>query len=201
MRLSKLFAVCVLGFSANAFATSFDSLDLFYVTGETEVSPAGAASTSEDGNGYGVKFRGSVGEEFFFSGEYQSIEGEDTDGDYTEWRGGFGVPFLQVNALTAYGLVEYVNAEFENLGLETDGIAGHVGALYSPTPWLSLYGQLGYMGLQDADGIEYLVGGAVQLKPWVGVFAEYRVNDLDVSDADADLELKAIRAGIYLVVQ
>jgi hypothetical protein len=189
-----------MGLSANAFATSFDSLDLFYVNGEVEIQPAGAPTTTADGDGFGAKFRGSVGDEFFFSGEYQNLRSSGDQGDYTEWRAGLGAPFGSISSVTTYGLIEYVNSEIEVAGLDNDGVAGQLGALFSPVAWLSVYGQIGYLELRDASGLEYLVGLALQVKRWGGLFAEYRANDLDLDNIDADLEFSGYRAGIYLLV-
>ncbi|HSW13512.1 MAG TPA: hypothetical protein VLI06_11780 [Solimonas sp.] len=195
MRPAQLLAVCALCVSANAFATSFDSLDLYFVNSKIEAPPAG----DFDGDGFGGKFRGSVGDDFFFSGEYQSLSDGD-NGDYNEWRVGLGLPFGRYSSMTPYGLLEYINTEFDAAGLEDDGIGAHLGLLFHPMQELSLYGQAGYIGLREADGYEWLVGAALQLRSWGGLFAEYRNAELEVDDGGGDLETKGVRAGIYLLV-
>lgn len=201
MRLARLLALCALGLSANAFATTFDSLDLYYVNSEFEAQPASGGSSSVDGDGFGAKFRGSVGDDFFFSGEYQSLSLDNDGGDYNEWRAGLGVPFGRYSEVTVYGLVEYINSEWEEADIDDDGAGFHGGILFNPAKPLSVYGQVGYLAMRESKGYEYLAGVALQIKRWGGVFAEYRMSDLELDDTDGDLEVSGYRAGVYLVVQ
>lgn len=199
MRLARLAALCALGLSANAFATSLDSLDLYLARGEIEAAPAAGGET--DVEGFGAKFRGSVGDDFFFSGEYQQL-GSDDDalGDYREWRVGLGTPLTRISSATFYGLLEYLHAELDDTEFEDDGAALHLGVLFSPARRLSLYGQVGYLQLDDSEGPEYLVGAAFQLKRWGGLFAEYRDTELELDEGGGDAGVSGFRAGIYLVV-
>jgi len=194
MRPVQLLALSALIVSANAFATSFDSLDLFYVNGESETSAG-----DFDGDGFGGKFRGSVGDDFFFSGEYQNLSDADS-GDYTEWRAGLGLPFGRYASVTTYGLLEYINTEFDAADYDDDGAGAHLGVLFNPAQRLSLYGQLGYVGMREADGYEWLVGAALQLRRWGGLFAEYRSSDLERDQTDGDLEHNSYRGGLYLLI-
>lgn len=243
MRPAQLLAVSALALSANTYAASFDSLDLYYssadldLQGRTDSSSAGTVNyggSFESLDGFGAKFRGSVGDDFFFSGEWQRVKTEHTgitltdstgasldggsDGDlsYTEWRLGLGLPVYRASSLTIYGLAEYVSTETKlsygitdpdsgdtapnELQAQQQGAAAHAGALFSPLAGWSLYGQVGYVHLEDVDGVEYLVGTAVQLHRYGGVFAEYRNSDLE-NDGDGKVELTPWRAGIYLLVQ
>lgn len=198
MRLARLAALCALGLSANAFATSLDSLDLYFSSGELET---GAGSSETDVDGFGAKFRGSVGDDFFFSGEYQQLSSDaDAVGDYQEWRAGLGTPLTRISAATLYGLLEYLHAELDDSEFEDDGGALHLGVLFSPARRVSLYGQIGYLKLDDSDGPEYLLGAAYQVKRWGGLFAEYRDTDLELDADDGDAGVAGWRAGIYLIV-
>lgn len=202
MRFAPLAALCAL-LSANPLlaASSLDSLDVYLLSGEIEV-PAGGAAPEEDADGFGAKFRGSVGDDFFFSGEYQrlSVQGDVAD-HYTEWRLGLGTPFAPVAGVTPYGLIEYVHAELADTRFEDDGAALHLGLIFSPVSRLSVYGQGGYVKLREADGPEYLLGLAFQVRQWGGVFAEYRDTDLELDGAGApDGGFSGVRTGIYLVV-
>ncbi|MGH8431993.1 MAG: hypothetical protein ACREUF_16480, partial [Solimonas sp.] len=231
MRPAKLFALCALSVSGNAFATSFDSLDLFYTSAELKQSGRLSADSGDlqyqskidDLEGFGAKFRGSIADDLFFAGEYQRATAErieatltdpdsgtsqsgetDIDLDYTEWRLGLGVPFYRAHPATFYGVLEYLNLETEAEGTavdpgtgqasgarsesKQDGAGAHLGVLFNPMRNLSLYGQLGYLRLDDLDGIEYLLGAAAQVHRYGGLFVEYRDSDLD-GDDDQKAEL------------
>ncbi|AXQ27385.1 hypothetical protein D0B54_01195 [Solimonas sp. K1W22B-7] len=243
MRPAQLLAASALALSANAYAASFDSLDLYYTSADLDVkgrasSDAGPVDYNADLDGldgFGVKFRGSVAEDFFFAGEFQRAEAEQlgltlTDPDsgasidggsnadlsYKEWRLGIGVPFYHARSLTLYGVVEYVNTELKtafdttdpDTGATTsnrseqkqDGGGAHAGALFNPTKAWSLYGQVGYLRLDELDGIEYLAGTALQVHRYGGLFAEYRNSDLE-GDGGSKVELTPWRFGVYLLVQ
>jgi len=237
MRPAQLLAVSALLLSANASAASFDSLDLYYSSADIDVKGrAGAIDYAGDVgslDGFGAKFRGSIAEDFFFSGEYQDAEAERSalalsdntgaavtaddgvDLDYTEWRLGAGLPFYREGSLTLFGLLEYVSTELEasfdvtdSDGVTThysstekqDGVGGHAGVLFNPTAGWSLYGQVGYLRLDDVDGVEYLAGTALQVHRYGGLFAEYRNSDLE-GDGGAKVELTPWRFGVYLLVQ
>jgi hypothetical protein len=237
MRPAQLLAVSALLLSANAYAASFDSLDLYYSSADIDLQGrSGAVDYSGDLgslDGFGLKFRGSIAEDFFFSGEYQNAEAERSglglsdntgaaippddgvDLDYTEWRLGAGLPFYRQGSLTLFGLLEYINTELEasytttdgdgnvssnQLLSEQDGVGAHAGLLFNPTAAWSLYGQVGYLKLDDVDGVEYLAGTALQVHRYGGLFAEYRSSDLE-GDGGARVELTPWRMGIYLLVQ
>ena len=243
MRPVQLLAVSVLALSANAHAASFDSLDLFYTSAEltlegrtdSNAGTVGYRADIDSLDGFGAKFRGSVADDFFFSGEWQRLKAEhsglilsdpgtgasiESDGQgslsYSEWRLGLGLPFYRARSLTVYGLVEYVDTELKTTFEAPDpdsgapvsnafkdeqkGAAAHAGALFNPTRAWSVYGQIGYLHLEDLDGLEYLVGTALQVHRYGGLFAEYRNSDLD-GGADRQAELTPWRAGLYLLVQ
>lgn len=243
MRPAQLLVLTALVLSANAYAASFDSLDLYYTSADLKLngqtdSDAGTLNydTDIDGlDGFGVKFRGAVADDFFFAGEYQRAEAEgaalvltdpasgasvdasdDADLDYTEWRFGLGLPFYRASSATFYGVVEYIDTElktrFETTDPETDepvdnraeekqsGGGVHVGALVNPTAAWSVYGQVGYLKLDELDGIEYLAGTALQVHRYGGLFAEYRNSDLE-GDNNRKVEMTPWRFGIYLLVQ
>ncbi|MDM4770441.1 hypothetical protein [Solimonas sp. SE-A11] len=236
MRPVQLLAVSALLLSANAYAASFDSLDLYYSSADIELQGrSGGVDYSGDLDsldGFGVKFRGSIAEDFFFSGEYQGSEVQRSgltlrdntgaaiatnDGvelDYTEWRLGVGLPFYRERSLTLFGLLEYVNTELKGsydttdgngavvsnrLRAKQDGVAAHGGVLFNPTAAWSVYGQVGYLKLDDVDGIEYLAGTALQVHRYGGLFAEYRSSDLE--GGGGEVKLMPWRFGVYLLVQ
>ncbi len=243
MRPAQLLAVSALALSANAYAASFDSLDLYYTSADLDVkgrssSDAGPIDYSADLgslDGFGVKFRGSVAEDFFFAGEFQRAEaehagltlsdpdsgaaigaGDDVDLSYKEWRLGIGMPFYRARSLTLYSVLEYVNTELKtsfdttdpDTGITTtnrseeeqDGGGVHAGALFNPTKAWSVYGQIGYLRLDELDGIEYLAGTALQVHRYGGLFAEYRNSDLEGDDG-RKVEMTPWRLGVYLLVQ
>ncbi len=237
MRPAQLLAISALLLSANAYAASFDSLDLYYSSADIDVQ--GRSNGVNYGgdlgslDGFGLKFRGSIAEDFFFSGEYQGSEikrsglslsdnagaaiatNDGVELDYTEWRLGVGLPFYREHSLTLFGLLEYVDTEFEaaydtddgnggvvsnNLRQRQSGVAAHGGVLFNPTAAWSVYGQVGYLKLDDVDGIEYLAGTALQVHRYGGLFAEYRSSDLK-GDGGTRVELTPWRFGVYLLVQ
>lgn len=188
-------------------------LDIFYVPkAEIEFSDPSGSSTLGDGTGFGVRGRAEVEGGLFVQGEYQANEYEsfeDSSGSFDfkseakMLRGGFGV---SASESPLYGLVEFIKQELEltdacpfvqPCSFDDTGYGLHVG-LQSRSETSHLYAQVGLVDVGDfGDGIEFLVGGAVNFNPTTAVFAEYR-NTTQEDDSGAEAELSDLRAGLRI---
>jgi hypothetical protein len=206
----KRLSICVLACAALAVPMTSSALTDSYIDGygvassDVEARLDGLEETAEDeGDGAGIKARIGLGEAYL-TGEYQSVE-YDSDIELDQTR--LGV-MLGSGAGTGTGLyagAEYVDFDFlypetavtPEIEEEQNGIAGHLGFGIGLLPLLHAYGQVGYVKLDDYDGPEFLVGASVQLLPFFGLFADYRVTDFE-DDEDNELQFEDVRVGARL---
>jgi hypothetical protein len=200
--------VCVaaaLLFPAAAFADLIPSanVDAFYVP-KSDVTNNGFDSGG--GKGYGV--RGTVKlPVVFLKGEYQhdkydEFAGAPADIKIDLTRLGVG---MDIGPTPLYGMVEYIHSKFDPgapSSSETDsGFGAHVGIHGTPTPIVSLYGQLGYVKLGDqGDGLEYNLGAVVSVMPLLGLFADYRHTDLKGDTAHGKTTIADYRVGVRVSI-
>lgn len=182
-------------------------VDLYYSNLDYELSD-GSESISIDGDGGGIRFwlGNRVG---LFTAELQKnkldgdVEGFSVDADIRQIRAGLGYRFLAQADRGAWLRAEYINLDtdldVEDLGSangETDGFGVHFGGLLG-TGLIQGYGEIGFIDLDDEDGMEYRVGLSIQ-PGQVGGFAEYRKSDLEVDDFDLDEDLEEFRVGLQI---
>lgn len=184
-------------------AASLDSIDAYYIPDSTLELDNGTTSVeSEEGDGFGVKLATMLGEHIFLSGQYQStdtenIGGSGVDGTVDDTRIGLGYN----TSLPIYALLEYVNYDVEFDGGSLGSVSGsetgfgaHVGARFDLMEYFTLDARAGYLDIGDTDGFEYLAGIGINFDRNFGLFADYRVVELDGED-DAELSTQDLRAG------
>lgn len=182
-----------------AMAGPMSYIDAYYIPDSTlTVEAANSEIESDDGDGFGVKLAGMVGENFFLAGEYQSTDNEFGNATVTveTTRLGLGFHF----GLPVYLLGEYVNneasGELANFGGagDEDGYGIHAGIKFDIIDMLTIDARGGYLDVGDSDGYEYVVGLGLNLDRHFGLFADYRVSELERDD-DVTGKVEDVRAG------
>lgn len=184
--------------------------DLYYlpsakIKASTPVG-VGTVTAKDEGDGYGVKTRLGVGENFFFAGEYQANDyspeqddNEELERDLNVYRLGAGL-FIPSTPFFVEG--EYIGIDVggnDDTPVDEDedhnGYGVHAGVSSYFGERLMLNAKLGYVDIDDTDGFEYLVGGAFNFTQHLAVFADYRGSDLK-GDNGSQLELNEFRTGV-----
>lgn len=180
-------------------------LDVYYSNLDLELS-SGGESASIDGNGGGLDFwlGNGIG---LFTAEFQKndLDGNEAglaiDADLRVLRVGMGYRFLYEATRSAWLRAEYINVDGD-LAIEavgeaddsTNGYGIHAGGMFG-AGIVRGYGEIGFVDLDELDGMEYTVGIAIQ-PGMVGGFVEYRNTDLEFDDIELDEELEDVRIGI-----
>jgi opacity protein-like surface antigen len=197
-RFAALLPAVLLAAPLSAFADYASSnLDVYYMSSGLEVTVPDVGSGDDSGDGFGVKGQFAIAPDLFITGEYQSTTLDDLDADLDQMR--FGIGGRAQIGLDLWGRlrVEYFDAEYDGEDLD-DGFAGHAG-LELQADALSVYGDVGYLWLDEADGPEFLIGAAFEFAPSLGVFADYRFTSLEVDDgSDTEFEFDDFRVGVRL---
>ena len=205
--------VCALLLAPASAMAQGGFLDLFYVPkAEIDLTDSSGSVTFGDGTGFGVRGRAMLEGGLFLQGEYQANEYdtvEDSSGsadfrsEATMLRGGFGIT---AGESPLYGLLEFIKQEIEltdacpfvqPCSFDDTGYGAHVG-LQSRSEASQLYGQIGIVDVGDfGNGIEFLVGLALNFSPTSAVFAEYR-NTTQEDDTNTEFQFSDFRAGLRL---
>lgn len=190
MKRQLLAAAVACAFTAPAIAASGDHyIDGFFVPWQE----ADFDSFEDDGDGFGVKGAFRVADPIYLTGEFQSTELDDSNADVDELR--LGAAFgdgAGARAGGLYGRLQYVELDFESG--DDDGFGGHIGYALPVSPQFRLYGEAGYLLLDDLDGPELLGGVTYQFAPNLAAFADFRTSMLDI-DGGGDLDLSQFRVG------
>jgi hypothetical protein len=172
-------------------AVDYGSIDAYSVPRADGRWPP-ALALGDSGDGFGLRVLSRATDRLMVLGEYQRLA-----------YGGDATQQLRVGAGLAQpsGTGFFVTLDWHDLDRD-DGIAlgvhGRVaGAVAGP---LSMYGQLGYLGMNTAsfhyDGFEFTLGLTWDLpEPW-GVFADYRATLLDDRDGVERLHRDELRLGL-----
>ena len=191
MTRNLIAAVAACAFAAPAISAQGNNfVDGYFVISDID------AGGSDDGDGFGVKGAGQVTDRIFFTGEYQSVEYDDSNADLDQFRlgAGFG-PGMGSSGEGIYGRVEYVNVDLDSE--DEDGLGGTVGYALPLNKQFRLHGEVGYLYLDDTDGPELLIGGTYRINQNFGIFADYRMSMLetDVGPGDQDVDIDDLRIG------
>jgi hypothetical protein len=181
----------------------FNFFDGYYVWQDVDFAGGG----ENEADGWGVKGRFAFVESFFATGEYQRTS-FDSNADLNSWRAGAGFAFAAGDRFLPYLQVQYITYELDvdtpGAGeLDTDGGGVHLGAHFPVTDRWRLFGEVGYLRLDDADGWEASAGTAVRLtgvdratRFGFGLFADYRYTDLDV-----DTDITGVGSSVFEIHQ
>lgn len=176
--------------SAPVMAQGHNYVDGFFALSEFDAGP-----TDDDGNGFGLKGEFQVADQLFLGGQFESIEYDDSDTDVDQIRFGAAYgPGAGSRNEGLYGRLEYLEIDIDGAS-EQDGLGAHAGYAIPLAPAFRVYGEAGYLFLDDADGPELLVGGTFQLQPNIAIFSDFRGAFLDVDNSNTDVDLTTFRVG------
>ncbi len=195
----------LLGIMATALPFSLQAQPLAHVGGVVDVYLIPSADledarrgiarrVDDEGDGFGARIRAPISDVLRVSGEYQSTSYDDTNIDLDQLRAGLEI------ALGHSGVViEYVAAELDGDDIDGFGIHWRFNTPLSET--LDLFGQIGYLALEDDDsgedvsGGEFSIGVALRFAPQVSGFVDYRLTALE-DDADTEVDFSDFRIGV-----
>ena len=123
----KLSHVMGMGLLALAPMTGFaagigNNVDAYYVSSGLDIGP------DDDGDGLGVKGQFAFADQFFFSGEYQTVSFDDFNIDVDQVRLGVGINSDARKQLVFFGLAEFIHLDYDFD--DDNGIGLHGGAIY-----------------------------------------------------------------------
>ena len=70
--------------------------------------------------------------------------------------------------------------------------------MIAATEQLRFKGELGYLTLDDVDGLEYTLGASFDITPNIGLFADYRLTGLE-DDNNNELDLTDVKLGVSML--
>jgi hypothetical protein len=199
-RLLKITLATAVALPTLAFAqTNVGTLDAYYIPSSDLSIDTPIGSADDSGDGFGVKGLFRFADTLGFVGEYQTVTYDDFDLDADQYRLGAGWFLPTTSGIYA----EYTNIQLgDNNDGEADGVGVHGRIAGDLAPGVQVYGEAGYLFLQDdaedIEGYEFLVGGAMQLNPQLGLFADYRLSNLEGQDSEAEFQFDDIRLGVRL---
>lgn len=177
---------------ASMASDPFQHVDAYLVSTNLEIG-----GVDDDGDGFGISGSFRVGEQAFIDAEYQSTETDDFEIEIDQLRLGLGFHSMESTAgLTFYGQGEYL--QFDANGDDEDGFGLHGGILIAATEQLRFKGELGYLTLDDVDGLEYTLGASFDITPNIGLFADYRLTGLE-DDNNNELDLTDVKLGVSML--
>lgn len=186
-------ALSAVGFGASAQQGSIGHLDGYYLpSADYDASPG----PRTDGDGFGVKGRFNIAEQWFLTGEYQAVDyraGRDLD----QLRFGVGLASPLQRNVDFVGWLEYVNFDGRRGIADEDGLGIHGGLEGRLSPEFSIHGSVGYVMLDDLDGPEFLFGARFRATPQISVFADYRMTRLSHRGVDVDVDDLRIGVGYH----
>lgn len=192
-------------------------VDLYYVP-DAQVEEADA-----EGDGYGVKGSFSIAGPWFVSAEYQDVDYDDRVGDFdddgqddrigldlSQLRLGGGYRARIGGSTLAFVQAEYLDVESDadvtlsNGGntvsgatsIDDSGYGVHAG-LRGENGRLGVTLQVGFIDIGDVDGPEYEIEADYRFVDGLGVFAGYRISDLQSGATDLKLEDVRVGASLY----
>lgn len=182
---------------AQATADVGGFVDLYVIpSANVEFSQTGFGSADDDGDGFGLRGMGPVAESVFLSAEYQATTYDDSNIDIDQLRFGVGLGAIAGGSVQ----LEYIDIELDGSGADGFGLHGRLAS--PPGEGLSLFGQIGYIELEDdtetISGFEGSVGLALQINEGLGGFLDYRVTALEGDNTNIDFDFRDWRLGLRL---
>ncbi|HUR39727.1 MAG TPA: hypothetical protein VM240_01015 [Verrucomicrobiae bacterium] len=178
-------------------ATARSTLDVYFVP-QADLEVTGSlGSDSDKGDGFGIRalILPGMGTAFITAGisaEYQTNTFDSTL-DYDQVRVGVGLVHPSSSG------VFFEIDQFEVEGEETNGLSAHGRFATRIGQAAQVYADLAYLWLedenQDLTGLEYTIGAALG-DAGFGVFADYRITQLETELSNAEIELRNLRLGV-----
>lgn len=200
MKLRSICTAAALVFALPATAApGHNFLDGYYVSGTLETPAVAPFDDEVDGDGGGVKGAIELLPDLFLTGEYQSLEYDESIGSNTklnQFRVGAGFGPGVGNGGGLYGRVEYVSIDDDDDedDDEQSGIGGQIGFALPLSELLRLHAEVGYLSLDDLEGPEFIGGVTLRFSRNVGLFVDYRLSELEFDNGD-EVNLEDIRVG------
>lgn len=147
----------------------------------------------DDGTGFGIRGWATVADPFFVHGEYQTTSLD--QGDLESLRLGGGFVSTMSGGNMWLGKVELVDFGSD---ADEDGFGFHGGAILQPSPQFGLFGTLGYLMLNDSDGLEFNIGARMSFTKELAGVIDYRayLGEYDVGGVTGDYEVTDLRLGL-----
>jgi Outer membrane protein beta-barrel domain len=197
MKALRLIGIAALLAAPTAFAGDMPKGSIAGYATMSELDFEGVGK--DDGTGFGIRGWATVSEPFFVHGEYQTTKvklAPGSEGDLESLRlgGGFVSPMGDSGSMWI-GKVELVDFGSDT---DEDGFGFHGGAMLRPSPQFGLYGTLGYLMLNDTDGLEFNLGASVSFSKELAAVLDYRayMGEYDVSGVTGDFEVTDLRLGL-----
>ncbi len=192
---------------AQAVAPS-NHIDVFYVLdSKFELDDSVDSLEFSSDGGFGIKGEFNFSDQAFLTAEYQTVDYDKAklvglgsapvDVTFDDLRVGLGFHFSAGSPI--YAKIEMVKLEIEIEGEKGDdnGFGAHLGVRDRLDNGLAYYAQVGYLDVGDVgDGFEFLVGGAFNFTPNVGLFVDYRHTQLE--EGEFEVTLGEARLGLRL---
>ena len=151
----------------------------------------------DDGTGFGVRGWASINGPFFLHGEYQTtgLDVGGADGDLESLRLGGGMVGDMGGGTMWIGKAELVDFGSD---ADEDGFGFHGGMMFHPSPQFGLYGTLGYLMLNDTDGLELNLGASMSFTKELAGVLDYRtyLGEYDIGGTTGDFTVTDLRLGI-----
>lgn len=196
-RLAAAAAILMTSGAAQAQGPGF--VDLYVVpSAKLEVAIPGFGSGDDDGDGFGIRGLIPASESLAITGEYQSTSYDDSGIDMDQLRFGIGL----TGPTTSGVYLEYISSTIDDA--DADGFGVH-GRLSTPASQpVGVYGQIGYVALEDDfetnSGIEFSVGLAFQVNDAMGIFVDLRKTSLEGEDSEIEIDFTDFRAGLRISI-
>lgn len=173
-------------------------LDVYYTDADLELDAPAPFGGDDSGDGFGIRGSAKVADRAFVFGQYEKNNYDDSDGKLETIRAGLGFGLWQGNNTSIDVRGEYINVDGKDfpatIDIDHEGYGVHVGAAFRPMPGLSLFGDVGWIDIGDYDGPEYTVGAVFNVSNQFGLFADYRITD--VEDGDIGLKSQDLHLGV-----
>ena len=157
----------------------------------------GEGSADERGDGFGGRAQWRFWKALAVSGEY-SAHTTDADEKFSDQRFGLGAVVSNDSGDTGGLFLEYERLDLQDADRLIDGLALHGRMSHATNEWFRFYADIGYKHLEDEveeiTSFEFNAGAVVTFGP-VGVFADWRRDQLEGKDSKTRSHLEVVRVG------
>ncbi len=168
-------------------------VDVYYVP----TFNSGTPGTDVHGDGAGGRAQWRFWRALAVAGEY-TTHTTDVDEKFSDQRAGLGLMVGNDSGDTGGLWVQFERLDFADQGRVIDGLGVHGRMSHATNDWFRFYADIGYQRLEDDiekySGFEFNAGAVATFGP-VGVFADWRRNQLEGKDTGTRSHLEVVRIG------
>ncbi|MGH6959246.1 MAG: hypothetical protein ACREE7_02060 [Dongiaceae bacterium] len=181
--------------TADAGSTGWGSgnVDLYYMP----TFDFGETAANDRGDGFGGRAQWQFWKALAVSGEYTSHT-TDLDEKFSDQRFGLGAMVRNDSGDSGGLFVEFERLDFADTDTVIDGLTVHGRVSHAPNERFRFYADIGYKQLEDDvekySAFGFNAGAVVTFGP-VGVFADWRRDQLEGKDSGVRLHLEGVRVG------